>query len=81
MAEPIQQQKLDVEVDFYDFALQDLDGTQVPLEYPQGREAGDAFLPRGCGWVRLMVVVLGWVGYAWSGSGWGVLFGVVSGGV
>lgn len=38
------QQKLDVEVDSYGFALQDLDDTQVPLEYPEGREAGRAFL-------------------------------------
>ncbi|MGW1760666.1 hypothetical protein [Streptomyces mirabilis] len=44
MAELIQQQKLDVEVDFYGFALQDLDATQVPLEYPEGREADGAFL-------------------------------------
>ncbi|GAA2644174.1 hypothetical protein GCM10010307_48290 [Streptomyces vastus] len=44
VAELIQQQELDVEVDFYGFALQDLDDTQVPLEYPEGREAGGAFL-------------------------------------
>ncbi|GAX57858.1 hypothetical protein [Streptomyces olivochromogenes] len=30
MAELIQQQKLDVEFDFYGFALQDLDDAQVP---------------------------------------------------
>ncbi|MFE2968460.1 amidohydrolase family protein [Streptomyces sp. NPDC059340] len=44
MAGLIRQQKLAVEVDFYGFALQDLDDTQVPLEYPEGREAGGAFL-------------------------------------
>jgi hypothetical protein len=44
VAELIRQQDLDVEVDFYGFALQDVDDTQVPLEYPEGREAGGAFL-------------------------------------
>jgi hypothetical protein len=44
VAELIQQQELDVEVDYYGFALQDLDDTQIPLEYPEGREAGGAFL-------------------------------------
>ncbi|MFF3663688.1 hypothetical protein [Streptomyces olivochromogenes] len=44
MAELIQHQKLYVEVDFYGFALQDLDDAQVPLEYPEGREVGGAFL-------------------------------------
>ncbi|MFJ9119270.1 hypothetical protein ACIRJO_27455 [Streptomyces sp. NPDC102394] len=44
MAELIRQQELDVEVDFYGFALQDVDDNQVPLGYPEGREAGSAFL-------------------------------------
>ena len=44
MAELIRQQELDVEVDFYGFALQDADDNQVPLAYPEGREAGGAFL-------------------------------------
>ncbi|MGW2233371.1 hypothetical protein [Streptomyces sp. NPDC001759] len=44
MAELIRQQELDVEVDFYGFALQDVDDTQVPVEYPEGREADSAFL-------------------------------------
>jgi hypothetical protein len=30
VAELIQQQELDVEVDYYGFALQDLDDTQIP---------------------------------------------------
>ncbi|TQJ92493.1 hypothetical protein [Streptomyces sp. SLBN-31] len=44
MAELVRQQELDVEVDFYGFALQDVDDTQVPVGYPEGREAGRAFL-------------------------------------
>ncbi|MEU8591602.1 hypothetical protein AB0C59_32090 [Streptomyces sp. NPDC048664] len=44
MAELIREQDLDVEVDFYGFALQDVDDTRVPLEYPEGREAGGAFV-------------------------------------
>ncbi|MFJ9721645.1 hypothetical protein ACIRP3_02755 [Streptomyces sp. NPDC101209] len=44
MAELIRQQELDVEVDFYGFALQDVDDNQVPLQYPEGREADGAFL-------------------------------------
>ncbi|MFF0205842.1 hypothetical protein [Streptomyces sp. NPDC005017] len=37
MAGLIREQDLDVEVDYYGFALQDLDDTEVPLAYPQGR--------------------------------------------
>ncbi|MFF8947111.1 hypothetical protein ACF1A5_33600 [Streptomyces sp. NPDC014864] len=44
MAELIREQELDVEVDFYGFALQEVDDTLVPLAYPEGREAGGAFL-------------------------------------
>jgi hypothetical protein len=44
VAELIRQQELDVEVDFYGFALQDVDDTQVPVGYPEGREAGGAFV-------------------------------------
>ncbi|MFF4041153.1 hypothetical protein [Streptomyces sp. NPDC001816] len=44
MAELIRQQDADVEVDFNGFALQDVDDTLVPLEYPEGREPGGAFL-------------------------------------
>jgi hypothetical protein len=44
VAELIRQQELDVEVDFYGFALQDVDDSQVPVEYPDDREAGSAFL-------------------------------------
>ncbi|MCZ1005433.1 hypothetical protein O1L68_00120 [Streptomyces lydicus] len=43
MAELIRRQELDVEVDFYGFCLQEVDDTQVPLEYPEGRKRG-AFL-------------------------------------
>jgi hypothetical protein len=37
VAELIREQDLDVEVDFYGFALQDADDTRVPLQYPDGR--------------------------------------------
>ncbi|MFI9152620.1 hypothetical protein [Streptomyces sp. NPDC053367] len=44
VAKLIRDQELDVEVDFYGFALQDVDDTQVPLEYPEGRVSEGPFL-------------------------------------
>ncbi|WP_367134474.1 MULTISPECIES: hypothetical protein [Streptomyces] len=40
MAEPLNTQNLDVFVTHYSFCIQELDDALVPLEYPEGSEAG-----------------------------------------